>query len=157
MKRILLVLVLLLTISPFAYGQANPKHGANSKTHIEEHLKAMYERLIVAIKVGDIKAYNQLLTDKYIFTSGGRGIVLTKGERAKEVGALRDQIEEATVQSYHVYLYGSSAVGSFVIQNRGVSQGEAYDSMVNVTVIYVKIGRAWKIAATHTSLVPTNK
>jgi ketosteroid isomerase-like protein len=158
MKRILLSLVLLSTITSFTYSQVNSKRGANSKTKIEEQLKAMYERLLVAIKEGDIKVYNQLLTDNYIFTSGGTGLVLTKGERAQEVLARRrEQIEEVSVQSYRVYMYGSSAVASFLVHNRGKSQGEAYDSMVNVTVVYVKTGQRWKIAATHTSLVPANQ
>jgi ketosteroid isomerase-like protein len=158
MKRMLLSLVLLMTITSFTQSQGSSKHRVKSKPKIEEQLKAMYERLLAAIKEGDIKVYNQLLTDNYIFTSGGTGLVLTKGERAKEVLARRrEQIEEVSVQSYRVYMYGNSAVASFLIHNRGKSQGEDYDSMVNVTVVYVRIGQRWKIAATHSSLVPTNQ
>lgn len=154
MKYILLFPILLLLALTSSCVQSTPSASGD-----EESIEAVRERVEVfsnAFVEADTLALSALLTDNYIHTNTD-GSLLNKQRWLAWIQtqhhALRDgtlQIDSYTNESVTVALHGTeAAVVTGINISNGVRNGEAFQSHIRFTHLWVREDSQWRRAAFH--------
>src|SRR5207244_4093112 len=108
----------------------------------------LYERLLLASKKKDEKALREILTDDYSQVMAD-GKIRTRAMRISDTLSAGDTTEILTLESFQAQVYQNAAVGICRVREKGASKGVGYDKEMLSTATFVKVGNAWRIAATH--------
>jgi len=106
-----------------------------------------------AVTRRDLKALDSILADGLIYTHSS-GVVEDKSVYMGRIksGSLRyDALEHDSIV---VKTYGDAAVLHCNLHMRGVSDGEAFNSYVVATHVWVRQDGVWKLAAHHATRLP---
>ena len=144
-----LLLLIGLASPTFLMGQTSPR-----PTALEAELRPLYQSMLDAIRKRDTALLNRVLADEYIYTNGYTAEVLTKSQRLRQTIGQDFVVDTLTLKSLSLHVYPSLVVASALVRqvNRYSDTVERDD--VLATVVFTKAPNGWRIAATHTTVVP---
>ena len=137
MRSILWVVVLLLGISPAAFGQY--KQGS-----VEEKLIQLDRAWTFAELKGDKKAVGELIADDFVGTTQ-RGEI---EDKAKYIASVVPNADMVTADDYRIKVYGNIAIMTHRATVKGVR-----NIQFRSTHIWIKRGGRWQIVAHHGSRI----
>jgi hypothetical protein len=94
-----------------------------AKATVENSLRQLSERLLVASKAKDEKALREILTDDYSQVTAD-GKIRTRTTRIADTLLLEDNTEVLSLDSFDVHLYENAAVATCLVRDKGVFKGQ---------------------------------
>ena len=150
MKR-LLVVALLIATSSF-YSQAQPKNDKSKA--LERELMLLQRAEDEAEAKRDLDTLERLLSDDFIFTTPNGAL----SDKKKLIDDVKNDEPEAgqTIgyEEIRTHDYGKTAVVNYLLTVKGKNkEGKEYTNRYRNTVVWVKQGGRWRMAAIHVSRI----
>jgi len=142
LKRILLLTVILVIASVFAFSQSKDEQGVR---------RALDEQA-AAIKTKNAEALNRLWADDYTFVSREGSMYDKTGHIARLKS--RPNFASFAFGNLRVRLYGNVAVANLTVTSHWLT-GEKFTEIV--TQVLVRKGRRWQVVAAHATLASGQK
>ncbi len=159
MRNLVLIVLVVISMPILIAAQKSTEANVEStaatlrKYQLETQLKNLYSSFLETISEGDIEAYSQMITNKYVFTRDS-GETLNKEQRVQQLKAEGEYVESFNITSARFSIYRNSAVGNFDLEEKDVFQGTDYNYLFKVTVFFVKTkNEGWRIAAVHSTRI----
>jgi ketosteroid isomerase-like protein len=143
MKRLLIVGLISLTVTPFGFAQTSP--AADNKT-VEQEVKQMIEQYTTALTRKDTAALERIWADDYTFINAS-GVVVTKAERLANLksGATNlDTIEMDPDMKIRVY-GGDVAIAINRVTLKGQYSGKATSGQFQSSIVFAKTRSGWQL------------
>jgi len=142
LKRILLLTVILVIASMFAFGQSKD----------EQAVRRALDEQAAAIRTKNADALNHAWADDYTFISREGSIY----DRAGHIARLKSRPNFASFafENIRVRLYGNVAVANITVTTHWLT-GEKFTEIV--TQVLVRKGRRWQVVAAHATLANGQK
>lgn len=146
------LIALALAVAVCLTSQCTTTQPAKESTaQAEKAIRDVYERLLKASKERDEKALREVLADDYSqVTADGR--IRSKEQRIKETLQPNDQVNSITLDDFQPRVYADTAIALCRVRDKGMTDGQAYDSPILSTAVFVRQGGVWRIAATHLAI-----
>lgn len=140
--RPLLLISLLLACAAFA-----DDHGQQSNARAEvEKAQAEYR---AALLDADVAALARIWTEDYTFVNG-RGMLLSRDDRLKNVETGATELKSIRETGRQIRLYGGdTALLTGTVTLKAMYSGEAASGDYRHTIIWIKQGGRWQMAATQ--------
>ena len=154
MKHMPLVLVLAITATPLAYGQApdkKPAPAAASKSAdagVEQTLMKLEQDSLAAILKRDVAAFGKFFADDAVLTTPD-GNLQTKAQLLADVKSGDLVLESSTMTDMKVRAYGDAAVVTYITTDKGKYKGQDISGRFRWTDTFVRRGGSWLIVAGH--------
>jgi ketosteroid isomerase-like protein len=155
MKRIVTMVAVALAGALPAHAQADAGAGADAEREVREAV----ERFGRAFADADASALDPMLTKDYVHTNWD-GAVLGKSGWLDYVRSRRAQLDSGTLRidahttdDLKVRLYGDVAVVTGRNTTRGKRGGDAFETRIRFTHVWVKQDGSWRRAAFHDSTI----
>lgn len=151
MMKLMIVLTMLMAATlSFAQGQSK----SNKDSKLAQELMQLQRAEDEAENKKDVAALDRLLSDDFIFTAP-TGAITDKKQLIEEIKA--DAADAAQTISYDevkAHDYGKSAVVNYLLIVRGAGKdGKEYVNRYRNTVVWIKQGGRWRMAAIHVSRI----
>jgi ketosteroid isomerase-like protein len=108
-------------------------------------------RYQAAVKANDAAGMAAILADDFVLVTG-KGSVFTKEDLLKEARAGSTTYEHQEDTQQKVRVWGSTAVVTALLWEKGVSRGKAFDKKLWFSDTYVKTPAGWKYVFGQASL-----
>ena len=145
MNKILSILLVMLSVSFFIFGQVDDK---NSRA--ERDVAKTNEEFDRAIVSRDAAAYERILADDFIFTSFDG----TLTDKAKELAKVKSgdlKFELGKSDDVRIKIYGKTAIVTGRFTAKGTSKGREFTFSERYTAVFVKRNGRWQMVAEHSS------
>ena len=96
---------------------------ARQRDDVTPELRALYQRVLDAVRRRDTTALAPLLADGYLFTDGTTGALVTKRDRLQAVAQGTESIDALHLDSLAVRLDPDAAVASALVRQVGARAG----------------------------------
>ena len=145
MKQILVIAVLLITATPFVFGQTKSRKG-NTDSGTEQELLKRNKEYDEALVQEDASALDRIFADEFIYTST-TGELINKGQQLEAIKSGDLKIEYGKSDEVRVRVYGNTAVmtGRFIA--KGAYKGKVFEAPERYTTVWVKRQRRWQLVA----------
>ena len=117
-------------------------------------LVSLYQAMLDGVVRSDTVALRSVLSPTYTWTPGDEGVVYTRSQRFAHMMLPGGQPDSLYVHYCRVASYRGSAVGNCRVGQRGDFGSGPRHSEVLATVVFVKEAAGWRIASTHTLVIP---
>ncbi len=165
MKRMTVLLVIWLALSPPTHSQEDPQQAMRSacmSACIREHPNPDLQRQEVivlereaarAIQLGDATFFRRIYSDDF---SGvlSRGEVVDKASFIKAVQAPQIKYESFTVSDVKVRLYRDLAVATSTWSMRAILRGQSVTSQMRAVHVYMYTSSGYRVVTGQTTLMP---
>jgi len=145
MNKILSILLVMLSVSFFIFGQVDDK---NSRA--ERDVAKTNEEFDRAIVSRDAAEYERILADDFIFTSFDG----TLTDKAKELAKVKSgdlKFELGKSDDVRIKIYGKTAIVTGRFTAKGTSKGREFTFSERYTAVFVKRNGRWQMVAEHSS------
>ena len=147
MKLILLVAVVAITSSSFAFGQ--PKDPSKKQSgNAEQTLMRIEQEMTDALIKGDASASERYLADTYTFTAPD-GDVMDKARSIADLKSGDLKFESSILDDMKVQVYGDTAIVTYTSTDKGAYKGKDLSGRYRWTDVFVKRGGNWQLVAGH--------
>ncbi len=146
-KSTWLAVLLLSSLAPVMWTQETRPEEANAA-----RVLAMESLWNQAELQKDVKALDQLLSDKFIYVDVD-GSLKTKPEFLKGVKNPPEHIGTIASESLAAEVYDSTVVVSGIYREKGTNHGNAYSRRGRFTDTWVKQGKSWLCVASQSTLI----
>jgi ketosteroid isomerase-like protein len=158
---ILTLLVVLLSALVAAQGNNPPAstkeagqtsgHGMTGveqgmKPSVEEEIKRLDDQRRQATLKGDVNFFQKYLADNYVAIDP-RGREVTRDEAIQNLKTGKTKYESIDVRDRKVRAFGNTAVVNADSVVKGTSNGQPVSGEYRATIVWVKQGGKWKVAA----------
>lgn len=143
-QKISVVLFILLFIPLLAVSQT--KSTAKTESEVRRADGAFHKAFLTE----DATAFETLLTDNFLWTHS-TGEIWTKQVILERIKNGQFQYDIAETDDVKVYLYKNSAIVSGHATRKYPGKDPFWP---RYTAVYVRVGRKWKAAAFHSSMIP---
>jgi ketosteroid isomerase-like protein len=145
MKKILIITVLLITVTPFLYGQTKSRKG-NTNSGTERELLERNKEYDEALVREDASALDRIFADEFIYTST-TGELINKAQQLEAIKSGDLKIEYGKSDEVRVRVYGNVAVmtGRFIA--KGEYKGKVFETPERYTAVWVKRQGRWQLVA----------
>ena len=145
MKHILLIAVLLITATPFVFGQTKRRKG-NTDSGTEQELLKRNREYDEALVQEDASALDRIFADEFIYTST-TGEPINKRQQLEAIKSGDLKFEYGKSDEVRVRVYGNTAVmtGRFIA--KGEYKGKVFEAPERYTAVWVKRHRRWQLVA----------
>ncbi|HEX8142986.1 MAG TPA: DUF4440 domain-containing protein [Pyrinomonadaceae bacterium] len=157
MKRTLVITIIMIAASSFAFGQGGRAETNDQRAVEQEVLRAERAQLDAYIKQ-DAAAWERLVADGFILTSAGNGV----GGSTTTKEAMLDFLKQAPVdptltltpEGSQVRIFGDTAIITGRMIERRTEDGRAGSSTHRYTSTWIKRGGRWQLAAEQRVTIP---
>ena len=146
----ILAALLTITFSVLPLAPAAPASAANAT---ERAVLAAHEKRRIATLTGNAAAVSAMMTDDLTFTHAN-GVVETKAQFINALKTRRLRYKSITDEEHRVRVHGDTGVVSGTCRLVVNASGTNIDIRVRFTELWVKKGRAWRMALWHATNVP---
>ena len=145
MKRLLIVGLISLTVTPFGFAQTSP--AADNKT-VEQEVKQMIEQYTTALTRKDTAALERIWADDYTFINAS-GVVATKAERLANLKSGATSLNTIDREEHpKIRVYGGDvAVAMDRVTLKGQYSGKATSGQFQSSHVWVKTPSGWQLAS----------
>jgi Domain of unknown function (DUF4440) len=144
MKSWLTVLGLMACVSLVAFGRPNVRPSASSMG--EDDFRKLEQAWLDAASVPNLPALRQILSDDFMGTSFGGG-VLSKDDVIPAPGVAANHMPKCTLKDSTVRIFGDTAVLMGQVEMEVPSKPE----QIRMTTVFQKNADAWQVIAVHMS------
>jgi hypothetical protein len=144
MKSWLTVLGLMACVSLVAFGRPNVRPSASSMG--EDDFRRLEQAWLDAASVPNLPALRQILSDDFMGTSFGGG-VLSKDDVIPAPGVAANHMPKCTLKDSTVRIFGDTAVLMGQVEMEVPSKPE----QIRMTTVFQKKADAWQVIAVHMS------
>jgi hypothetical protein len=144
MKSWLTVLGLMACVSLVAFGRPNVRPSASSMG--EDDFRRLEQAWLDAASVPNLPALRQILSDDFMGTSFGGG-VLSKDDVIPAPGVAANHMPKCTLKDSTVRIFGDTAVLMGQVEMEIPSKPE----QIRMTTVFQKKADAWQVIAVHMS------
>ena len=152
MKFLWPVLLVMIAVSPYLFGQTPKPSDANAA--VEQELRALMQTEYVAGMRNDVATINRIWADEYVST-GPKGTTTTKTQMLsyyKTAPLSQTKVGPMAVSDVQVHVYGDVAVmtgrATGTLQN-----GTPVGASLRFTRVHVKRQGQWVVVANHLSRI----
>ena len=156
MKRLLVILLVIISMSAFAIAQSNRR---SSNATAEAEIKQLLEDWNKAYLSGDKSLFDRIVADDWMITlSNGKVVENAKAEEMSDIMPLDSSYilrnDEVKVRIYD----GNTAIVSRLITDKGKYMDRNIDRISRSTDVFVKRKGRWQVISTHlTNIAPQVK
>ena len=155
MKRQSLIYALLLTlvVSALVVGQGTTKSKGAQAGGVEQQLKQMEDDWQKATRTKDAAALKRIIAEDWVATDE-MGKILNREQYLSQTTSNPDVIQSNENFDMQVRVYGSTAVVTGGLTERGTRNGTAYLDTYRWTDVFVKRGGHWQAVVSQWAKVP---
>jgi ketosteroid isomerase-like protein len=145
MKQSLVITVLLITATPFVFGQTKSRKG-NTSSRTEQELLKRNKEYDEALVREDASALERIFADEFIYMST-TGDLINKAQQLEAIKSGDLKVEYGKSDEVRVRVYGNTAVmtGRFIA--KGEYKGKVFESPERYTAVWVKRRGRWQLVA----------
>jgi len=147
MKRLIVAIVLVPTVSCLIFGQAKPQPSAQSTV---QELTALELAWAEASRQHDGTWMEKHLADTYVSTDQN-GVVYDKAARIARVKNPARKVESLAFENMKVQVYGDTAIVTGLTVLKGTFEGKDNSGKFQWTDTWLKRGGQWQCVAGHSS------
>src|ERR1043165_837584 len=151
MRRSLIVIVLVLSVSPHAPGQGRGK--TRSAVADERAVRAVIAALSDAGMRRDVAAIDRIYADEYFHTNADGSVMTKEQVLASYRAPARAAFDANEHTEDRVRLYGDAAVVSGTVTLKGRTNDQPFVRTWRVTYVLVRRSGRWQIVASHASIL----
>ena len=136
---------MLITATPFVFGQTNSRKG-NTNSGTEQELLKRNKEYDEALVREDASALDRIFADEFIYTST-TGELINKAQQLAAIKSGDLKIEYGNSDEVRVRVYGNIAVmtGRFIA--KGEYKGKEFDAPERYTAVWAKRQGRWQLVA----------
>ena len=142
MKTWLAALGLVVCVSLLAFGRPS----APTANMGEDDFRKLEQNWLDAASVPDLPALRKMLSDDFMGTSFGGG-VLSKSDVVPPSGSAENHMPKCTLRDSTVRIFGDTAVLMGTVEMQGPQKPED----IRMTTVFQKHGEIWQVIAVHMS------
>ena len=155
MKRMLLVVILVFAVVPFALGQAKaPGRGKGSaSSKIEDQIKSLENRWNDAMLKHDPATLDHILAEDVVDTSSSNGQASGKADDLADLKAGEPKLDSSSIDDMKVRVYGNVALVNGHFTQKGTYKGKDLCGEGRFTDVFVKRQGRWECVSTQGTCV----
>ena len=145
MKHILLIALLMMTATPFVFGQTKSRK-ENTDSGTEQELLKKNKEYDEALVQEDVSALERIFADEFVYTSTA-GELINMGQQLEAIKSGDLKIEYGKSDEVRVRVYGNTAVmtGRFIA--KGEYKGKVFEAPERYTAVWVMRQGRWQLVA----------
>jgi ketosteroid isomerase-like protein len=144
MKRFLVVAIIVAAFS-FVFSQTT-RSSTNQKDNDEQAVRQVLDQISVALERSDIAALDRIYADSYTLVNES-GELITKAPRLAAIKSGELKLESVGFDDVNVRMYGSTAVATYRVTQKGQLKGQSIGGQLRATSTYVKMKGRWEVVA----------
>lgn len=154
MKSTSLICAMLLTLgfSALVVGQGTKSKGAQAGG-VEQQLKQMEDDWQKATRTKDVALLKRIIAEDWVATDD-KGKILNREQYLSQTTSNTDVVQSNENTDMQVRFYGSTAVVTGGLTEKGTRNGTAYLDTYRWTDVFVKRGGRWQAVASQWAKVP---
>lgn len=143
MKKCLAALGLVVCISLAAFA----RRSAPTANMGEDDFRKLEQAWLDAASVPDLPMLQKMLSDDFMGTSFGGGVVLSKSDVVPPSGSTANHFPKCTLRDSTVRIFGDTAVLMGTVEMQDAQKPED----VRMTTVFQRHGDQWQVIAVHMS------
>ena len=150
MKPILVIAMLMFAVSSYVQGQVR----GDKSSKLGQELMRLQRAEDDAENTRDVAALDRLLCDDFIFTAP-TGAITDKKQLIEDVKSAEPEAGQTiSYDEVKAHDYGKTALVNYLLIVKGQGKdGKEYVNRYRNTVVWVKQGGRWRMAAIHVSRI----
>ena len=155
MKRVLVIALLVVAASSFAFGQKESRQTVRN-AQVEQEIRKLEREWFESYVRGDRMAFDRIVADDAVMTYGN-GKVGNKSEAMAEIKAPADSSYSLTSDDVQVRVFGDTAIATGRVTEKGTFNGQNVNSQSRYTDVWVKRNGRWQVVAAQNTRIPQER